>query len=369
MRHVRILTSRDKSQSILRGHVVDTNSKNLELYSVMAEYDGSGFPLSYCILSTASAVEPGKRTKALTEWASCLRDKYGVRPVFAHIDKDMAEISMLRDVWKPKIQLCWWHMENAVEDRLKKPKLSTSPYDVLRARSEFLFISTSFVPLGRADPTEHEGGSGGSRDHTGFADVPHQDGPGPNTIMLRIPLPPSLRPPLASAPVSNNCSAPLNPTEIMGSTLVLESTPSSRSTATPQHTVEGSRLTIRVPPRSDKENHGPEKFESDPVTVDDTEKTERRTFCPDEHRRPICDIIERHYCAHPLIPGYSSPTPEGIREWAVKQIYNYCVSHDLREVWAYLWENWYRQGRWELWARSCHPQIAKLKTTMILEAQ
>ena len=47
----------------------------------------------------------------------------------------------------------------------------------------------------------------------------------------------------------------------------------------------------------------------------------------------------------------------------------YCVVNDLREVWAYLWGNWYRPGRWELWARSSHEKIVVLKTTMILEAQ
>ena len=44
----------------------------------MVEHDNSGFPLSYCILSTASSIEIGKRTKALTAWATCLRDQYSV---------------------------------------------------------------------------------------------------------------------------------------------------------------------------------------------------------------------------------------------------------------------------------------------------
>lgn len=55
--------------------------------------------------------------------------------------------------------------------------------------------------------------------------------------------------------------------------------------------------------------------------------------------------MEQHYCTHPVIPGYAAPDPE---------------------VWAYLWENWYRKGRWELWARAAHDMIPILKTTMIL---
>jgi hypothetical protein len=44
----------------------------------MGEYDGAGFPIAYCLLSTASAIHIGKRTKALTEWATCLKEKYKI---------------------------------------------------------------------------------------------------------------------------------------------------------------------------------------------------------------------------------------------------------------------------------------------------
>jgi hypothetical protein len=119
-------------------------------------------------------------------------------------------------------------------------------------------------------------------------------------------------------------------------------------------------ITIRIPPRT----------ASELASVDmDAEDLAKRTFCAVEFRQPIIDIMERHYNAHPLIPGYSAPTPEGIREWAVKQMYQFCESNDLREVWAYLWENWYRPRRWELWARSAYPKISRLRTTMIMESQ
>lgn len=96
----------------------------------------------------------------------------------------------------------------------------------------------------------------------------------------------------------------------------------------------------------------------------------RHTFCPLEHCDTIVKMMERHFCAHPLIPGYSAPTPEGIKAWAVKQSYEFCVLHDLLDLWAYLWENWYRRGRWELWARSANPkEIPRLKTTMFVEGQ
>ena len=53
------------------------------------------------------------------------------------------------------------------------------------------------------------------------------------------------------------------------------------------------------------------------------------------------DMMEAHLCTHPLIPGYSHPSPDGIKEWAVKQMYQFCLKEKLPETWAYLWENWY----------------------------
>jgi hypothetical protein len=96
---------------------------------------------------------------------------------------------------------------------------------------------------------------------------------------------------------------------------------------------------------------------------------ERRTFCPALYRDSIINMMEKHYCAHPSIPGYGPPDAIGIKRWAVQQIYNFCLKHELPELWVYLWENWYRRGRWELWARSAHALIPVLKTTMILESQ
>jgi hypothetical protein len=129
-----------------------------------------------------------------------------------------------------------------------------------------------------------------------------------------------------------------------------------------------SGLTIKLPASTEKENYKPEAAKSDSADVMTDEK-QRQTFCVVEYRQTIINMIEWHYCTHPLIPRYSHPSPEGIRAWAVKQTYGYCIERDLREVWAYLWENWYQRGRWELWAWSCHPKIPILKTTMILESQ
>ena len=60
-----------------------------------------------------------------------------------------------------------------------------------------------------------------------------------------------------------------------------------------------------------------------------------RIFCPEEHRETIVNMIEAHLCAH-LIPGYSHPSAEGIKEWSVKQMYQFCFQTKMPETWAYL---------------------------------
>jgi hypothetical protein len=137
----------------------NTNLKNLELYSILGEHDNAGFPLSYCMLLTATSLEIGKRRNALSRWVEALRDTYGIRPRFAHTDKDMGEISMLCDIWDLKIQLCWWHLQKAIWEHLGKGKLSTTPYNTLKAKQEFGFIDAAFAPKGELTQQSTRGAS------------------------------------------------------------------------------------------------------------------------------------------------------------------------------------------------------------------
>jgi hypothetical protein len=268
--------------------------------------------------------------KALEAWALLLRDQYGVLPKFVHTDKDMAEIGMSRRVWKEsKHQLCWWHQCEALKRRLKG-NLPTSPYNVKRARQEYHFIDETFKPYGRADPNDIEGTIPGETQNDAHElPLTRED---PNAINIRIPIHPS----------QVHSESP--------STIVDKSTP----------------LTIRIPVLATVLGAG--------LTAEDETDEEltngRHTFCPIEHRTTVIEMMEHHFCAHPLIPGYSAPNPAGIKAWAVKKMYEFCVEEHLPNLWAYLWENWYRRGRWELWARCENPkEIPRLKTTMMVEAQ
>ena len=232
------------------------NSRNLELYSIIAEHDNASYPLSYCLLSTATAIKPKKRIRALSNWITKVKEVYHINPTFFHIDKDMAKIHTAKEVWNLKVQLCWWYLRKVVRERLKNTKLLTTPYKPTQANAEFSFVDIAFAPLRKADTIETEG-------------LVNSD----NKELLS----------------------------------------DMRSSLIPS-----------LP----------------------------RQFCPPDLCDAIIDLIEKHFCAHPLIPGYLAPDLLSIRRWAVKQTYKFCKEYDLQELWAYLWENWYQADQWGLWAQS-----------------
>ena len=101
----------------------------------------------------------------------------------------------------------------------------------------------------------------------------------------------SIKIPAPSQPtgsISNHilCSEPTN-------------TPSISSLGTP-------KLIIKIPTNHTASNDNQStKDKSDQKDVKD--KSERHIFCAKEHHQPIIDMVERHFCAHPLIPSYSHP--------------------------------------------------------------
>lgn len=320
----------------------------------MAEHDNAGFPLAYCMLSTAESVEQGKRIAAIEAWSKCLRDQYGLDPKFIHTDKDMGEIAAARHTWRnAKISLCLWHLNRAVKARLSSAKLPTTPYDPARAHSEFPFIDESFYPPGHSDPKEYEGGDHGELSADTLVDTTNSPSKRrakkkAKTVVSKenntVPKPPK---PVTTLGVGGDLAGlGAGKIRIPASQLAA---PRTRQRAT-QATADRVDLTTRE------------------VEVEDDEAS-KRTFCLLHHRQTILDMLESHYNAHPLIPGVHSPSASGVKQWAVLQMYEFCVKHDLREVWAYLWGNWYRKGRWELWARSTCAEIPILRTTMMLESQ
>lgn len=273
----------------------------------MAEQDNSGIPIAYLLLSTASSIEKDKRIRALDSFLRCVRDLYKIHPHFIHTDKDVAEIQAAQQVWpKAKHQLCWWHLRKAIRERLAKRKLATSPYNAARAHSLFSFIDPLWIPTVCPDPADNEGGDSDERAAVGRA--PQITAPNLELLNLKTQGPNML--PLLRLP-----GRPPNDDPLKG---------------VPDAAANVSGIEVKTQPQpasaeSKKSDAGGGKVE---------ELVEKRTFCPEEYRDDIVDMVEKHLCAHPLIPGDCAATPTAIYEWAVKKIYQYCAKNELVKLWA-----------------------------------
>ena len=224
--------------------------------------------------------------------------------------------------------------------------------------AEYKFIKPDFIPAGtKVDIEDYEGGSP-DNDMTPLVDTeqqPHKTAAPtthPSILQAQQPLGEATNMLRIKLPLPNIASA-------IGR--IIQGT--------------GFKLSIaatRLPTIEEVAEDAHEAAEKEREVSDEDEDNGapgRRTFCPPLYREPIINMMERHYCAHPSIPGSSPPDAKLIKQWAVQRMYDFCVKHELPEVWVYLWENWYRKGRWELWARSAHKLIPVLKTTMIIESQ
>jgi hypothetical protein len=319
----------------------NTNQGELELYSLLGEYDNAGYPLAYMLLSTASSIADDKRKIALTQFLQAVRDKYNVQPRFNHVDKDFAKIAALQAVWpEAKRQICWWHLKRAMNQRMSKAKLSSTPYSPADAKAEFPFVDLDFIPTTAADPKEDEEYTFGA----GKRNRKHKK---------------KVKPTPATELPSTVPQAP---------DFLLKLPSLSQVRAINAEKRANGELEEGDDAESSDDDNTPTEYEDDDELEVNVQPTKRQ-FCPEGLRDNVIAMVERHYCAHPDIPGMARPDARGIRMWAVRQIYEYCKKHDLRDLWAYLWGNWYRKNRWELWARSSCPEIPRLKTNMICESQ
>lgn len=92
-------------------------------------------------------------------------------------------------------------------------------------------------------------------------------------------------------------------------------------------------------------------------------------FCPAPHRHQLLQMFTKHFCMHPAFPeekvGFM--TAKEIRDEAVWAMYRFCRQRELREVWGYMWTQWYSPKKWQLWARSTSTYVSRLRTTMSVE--
>ena len=93
-------------------------------------------------------------------------------------------------------------------------------------------------------------------------------------------------------------------------------------------------------------------------------------FCPAPHRHQFLDLFTKHFCQHSLFIDRhftESQNAKTIRLEAVHEMYMFCKTRGLAEVWGYMWACWYNSKMWKIWARSASPLISRLRTTMGVE--
>ncbi|KZZ88413.1 hypothetical protein AAP_04985 [Ascosphaera apis ARSEF 7405] len=120
----------------------DTNNKSMDLFAVMAEFEGTGVPIAYGFVEVIGCHEQqvqasqqarfsqpsqtprlqamqGALTDILNLFLLPIADR-GINPQIFHTDKDTAEIQAIRKVYpQTRIQLCNWHALRAIRTKLE----------------------------------------------------------------------------------------------------------------------------------------------------------------------------------------------------------------------------------------------------------
>ncbi|KAF7725365.1 hypothetical protein EC973_009631 [Apophysomyces ossiformis] len=125
-----------------------TNRIGCELFGIIANVNGSGFPIAYMILHLDPRHTPEENTRSdvLKAFFTTLRQK-GLQPKFMFTDKDVGQIAAIESTWEPRtLRLCLWHMQRSIKIKLAQEKLLHPIYNAENAVQEFPFIDPVFQP-------------------------------------------------------------------------------------------------------------------------------------------------------------------------------------------------------------------------------
>ena len=106
-----------------------TNREGSELFGVIANVNGAGFPVAYLLVDTRLAPDHAITPKTII-LESFMRSlsSMGMSPAFMHSDKDAAQMEAITRVWGNNcLRLCTWHMRRAVDRKLQSNKAATPP--------------------------------------------------------------------------------------------------------------------------------------------------------------------------------------------------------------------------------------------------
>ena len=73
-------------------------------------------------------------------------------------------------------------------------------------------------------------------------------------------------------------------------------------------------------------------------------------FCPAAHHKQLLLLVTCHFCHHPFFPTRNGTHQilTQIHEQSVCEMYVFCKTRGLTEVWAYMWSSWYSLSMWKL---------------------
>ncbi|KAG6818261.1 hypothetical protein H0H93_006436 [Arthromyces matolae] len=346
----------------------NTNASNYEVYALIGEVYGSGCPLGYLFLHATNG-DSGAKERFITDFLNYFRRNCNLEPIITLTDKDFSEINAFRKVFPDaKHQLCFWHCLRAIKTRLSVLRRRPKYYDVLEAKKEFDWIDESFVPISQSKEQN------------------------PDTRIAAKALPVlTIR---LNGELQNRAPDPTPKSQrlvirLNGKIRSLVSVPSSirpsrhnESSVPEQQGEDGNEtddedddendLRREVDDFYDQTDESEIDMEDGPDWMfDEAEKTSpdpNYVFCPAPHRKQLLHLYTKHFCQHPAFVDRDGQwDKERIYREACYAMYTFCYKRGLREVWGYMWTNWYSPKMWSLWARSTSPYISRLRTTMNVE--
>ncbi|CAG8852970.1 35008_t:CDS:2, partial [Gigaspora margarita] len=124
--------------------IYKTAKGRFELYGLICDIKGAGYPLAYLILDTTkiSDEEPQneRRTRALSGFFDSIRCR-GLYPDYFYTDKDFSEINAAKQIWSnADIQLCQYQKLKCCK---KVQQVQYRPED---GTTEFDYIDLNFKP-------------------------------------------------------------------------------------------------------------------------------------------------------------------------------------------------------------------------------
>ncbi|KAI0996088.1 hypothetical protein K3495_g12092 [Podosphaera aphanis] len=116
--HASISNLAQNTKEIAIDATFGTNNAGMDLFAVLAEFDGTGTPLAYLFIQKIAPTKAGAMTQVFVRFMEKMLFG-GLDPSFIGCDKDKSEINAIQEVWpSAKVQLCFWHAKRATRAKL-----------------------------------------------------------------------------------------------------------------------------------------------------------------------------------------------------------------------------------------------------------